>query len=85
MFELSVDGPVFARDEGGNEGMSEAREIRLPERPFTKLLARALIEQRYSSGGFVRLQADTLEALRRRRAELGLATFDATIAEALQR
>ena len=37
---------LVARDEGGNEGMSEAREIRLPERPFSKLLARALIEQR---------------------------------------
>jgi hypothetical protein len=30
------------------------------------------------------VQADTLEALRRRRMELGLATFDATIREALQ-
>jgi len=37
---------LVARDEAGNEGMSEAREIRLPERPFSKLLARALIEQR---------------------------------------
>jgi uncharacterized protein (TIGR02302 family) len=37
---------LVARDEGGNEGMSEAREIRLPERPFEKLLARALVEQR---------------------------------------
>jgi hypothetical protein len=45
---------------------------------------RGLIEQRYAAGGFVRVQADTLEALRRRRMELGLATFDATIREALQ-
>jgi len=37
---------LVARDEGGNEGTSEAREIRLPERPFNKPLARALIEQR---------------------------------------
>ncbi len=37
---------LVARDEGGNEGMSEAREIRLPERPFNKLLSRALVEQR---------------------------------------
>jgi hypothetical protein len=44
----------------------------------------ALIEQRYAAGGFVRVHADTIEALRRRRVELGLATFDATIREALQ-
>jgi hypothetical protein len=44
----------------------------------------ALIEQRYAAGGFVCVHADTLEALRRRRMELGLATFDATIREALQ-
>jgi len=37
---------LVARDEAGNEGLSDAREIRLPERPFSKLLARALIEQR---------------------------------------
>src|SRR5262249_42385312 len=37
---------LVARDEGGNEGMSEPRELRLPERPFSKLLARALVEQR---------------------------------------
>jgi uncharacterized protein (TIGR02302 family) len=37
---------LVARDDGGNEGMSDAREISLPARPFTKPLARALIEQR---------------------------------------
>src|SRR5690606_26808074 len=37
---------LVARDDGGNEGMSEPREIALPARPFTKPLARALIEQR---------------------------------------
>jgi hypothetical protein len=44
---------------------------------------RDLIERRHAATGFVRLQADTLDALRRRRAELGLPTFDATIADAL--
>lgn len=43
-----------------------------------------LIERRYGGSGFVRLRADTLEALRRRRAERGLPTFDATIADALE-
>jgi uncharacterized protein (TIGR02302 family) len=37
---------LVARDEGGNEGRSEPFEFRLPERPFTKPIARALIEQR---------------------------------------
>jgi uncharacterized protein (TIGR02302 family) len=37
---------LVARDDAGNEGKSEVREITLPARPFTKPVARALIEQR---------------------------------------
>jgi uncharacterized protein (TIGR02302 family) len=37
---------LVARDEGGNEGRSEPLEMQLPQRLFTKPLARALIEQR---------------------------------------
>src|SRR5512132_3076579 len=37
---------LTARDEAGNEGQSAAFEFRLPERPFSKPIARALIEQR---------------------------------------
>jgi len=37
---------LTAKDEAGNEGMSEPFNMRLPERLFTKPLARALIEQR---------------------------------------
>jgi uncharacterized protein (TIGR02302 family) len=37
---------LHARDEGGNEGVSDAREILLPQRTFTKPVARALVEQR---------------------------------------
>jgi len=37
---------LVARDEGGNEGRSEPFTFRLPERIFTKPLARALVEQR---------------------------------------
>ena len=37
---------LTARDEAGNEGQSAAFEFRLPERPFSKPMARALIEQR---------------------------------------
>ncbi|HVZ53111.1 MAG TPA: TIGR02302 family protein [Pseudolabrys sp.] len=37
---------LVAKDEGGNEGRSEPREVTLPQRIFVKPLARALIEQR---------------------------------------
>ena len=37
---------LTARDEAGNEGKSEPFDMRLPERLFTKPLARALVEQR---------------------------------------
>jgi uncharacterized protein (TIGR02302 family) len=37
---------LTARDEAGNEGQSPALEFRLPERPFSKPMARAVVEQR---------------------------------------
>src|SRR5260370_17783214 len=37
---------LAARDGAGNEGQSAAFEFRLPERPFSKPIARALVEQR---------------------------------------
>ena len=37
---------LSARDEGGNVGTSAPREITLPQRPFTKPMAKALAEQR---------------------------------------
>jgi uncharacterized protein (TIGR02302 family) len=37
---------LTARDEAGNEGQSTGLEFRLPERPFSKPMARALVEQR---------------------------------------
>jgi uncharacterized protein (TIGR02302 family) len=37
---------LTAKDEAGNEGFSEPREMTLPQRIFVKPLARALIEQR---------------------------------------
>ena len=42
----NVTMTLTARDEAGNEGSSEPFEMQLPERPFTKPMARALIEQR---------------------------------------
>jgi uncharacterized protein (TIGR02302 family) len=41
-----VNVTLVARDEAGNEGRSEPREMTLPERLFTKPVARVLIEQR---------------------------------------
>ena len=37
---------LVARDEAGNEGRSETRDVELPQRIFVKPVARALIEQR---------------------------------------
>jgi uncharacterized protein (TIGR02302 family) len=37
---------LVVRDDAGNEGRSSPQELRLPERPFSNPLARALIEQR---------------------------------------
>jgi uncharacterized protein (TIGR02302 family) len=43
---VDVTMTLVARDEGNNEGRSNPQELRLPERPFSKPLPRALIEQR---------------------------------------
>ena len=37
---------LVARDEGGNEGLSDPYELTLPQRTFVKPLARAIVEQR---------------------------------------
>jgi uncharacterized protein (TIGR02302 family) len=37
---------LSAKDEGGNEGLSDPVQLTLPQRTFTKPLARALVEQR---------------------------------------
>ena len=41
-----VSMTLVARDEGGNSGKSETIDLVLPQRPFVKPLARALVEQR---------------------------------------
>ena len=40
---VDVTMTLVARDEGNNEGRSNPQEMRLPERPFSKPLPRALI------------------------------------------
>jgi uncharacterized protein (TIGR02302 family) len=54
---------LIARDEAGNEGRSEPFELVLPERPFTKPMARALIEQRRILALDADAQANVLTAL----------------------
>jgi uncharacterized protein (TIGR02302 family) len=54
---------LVARDEGGNEGRSAPFAFRLPERPFTKPIARALVEQRRLLALDADAQAPVLNAL----------------------
>jgi uncharacterized protein (TIGR02302 family) len=54
---------LTARDEAGNEGRSEPFELRLPERIFTKPVARALVEQRRILALDADAQARVLTAL----------------------
>jgi uncharacterized protein (TIGR02302 family) len=54
---------LTARDEAGNEGHSEPYEMRLPERPFSKPMARALVEQRRWLALDADAQANVLTAL----------------------
>ncbi len=54
---------LTARDEAGNEGQSAGFEFRLPERPFSKPMARALIEQRRALALDGDAQANVLTAL----------------------
>jgi hypothetical protein len=46
---------------------------------------RAMIAEHYPGGGWIRLHADTLDALNVRRAARGLASFDACLTELLER
>src|SRR6202000_2099838 len=54
---------LTAKDEAGNEGKSEPFNMRLPERLFTKPLARALIEQRRILALDANKNADVFTAL----------------------
>jgi uncharacterized protein (TIGR02302 family) len=54
---------LTARDEAGNEGSSAPFDLRLPERPFTKPIARALVEQRRALALDGDAQARVLTAL----------------------
>ena len=54
---------LTARDEGGNEGRSEPFAFRLPERAFTKPLARALVEQRRNLALDARVRSQVITAV----------------------
>jgi uncharacterized protein (TIGR02302 family) len=54
---------LVAHDEGGNEGTSEPFSFRLPERVFSKPLARALVEQRRDLALDANARPQVLDAL----------------------
>src|SRR5216684_833068 len=60
---VDVAMTLTARDEAGNAGRSEPFEMRLPERPFAKPIARALVEQRRALALDGDAQANVLTAL----------------------
>ena len=60
---VDVTMTLIARDEAGNQGQSAPFEFRLPERPFSKPMARALIEQRRILALDADAQANVLNAL----------------------
>jgi uncharacterized protein (TIGR02302 family) len=60
---VDVSMTLTARDEAGNEGRSDAFEMQLPERPFSKPIARALVEQRRLLALDGDAQANVLNAL----------------------
>jgi uncharacterized protein (TIGR02302 family) len=60
---VDVAMTLVARDEAGNEGRSAPFVFHLPERPFTKPIARALIEQRQLLALDADAQAPVLNAL----------------------
>ncbi len=60
---VDVTMTLIANDEGGNEGRSAPFTFRLPERPFMKPVARALIEQRRLLALDADAQATVLNAL----------------------
>ena len=60
---IDVTMTLVARDEAGNAGTSQPFEFRLPERPFSKPVARALVEQRRHLALDADAQARVLTAL----------------------
>jgi uncharacterized protein (TIGR02302 family) len=60
---VDVEITLTARDEAGNEGRSAPTEFHLPERPFSKPMARALIEQRRNLALDANAQALVLNAV----------------------
>ena len=54
---------LTARDEGGNEGRSEPFTLHLPERAFTKPLAKALVEQRRNLALDARVRSQLITAV----------------------
>ncbi len=58
-----VELTLVATDQAGQEGRSETKIITLPERPFSKPLARAVVEQRRNMGLDANLQPQVADAM----------------------
>jgi Family of unknown function (DUF6084) len=75
---MHFSGTVLYRSEDGRLQMVQAPWSTAKHR-FPVDVWRRAIEAHYSGSGWVRLGNDTLERLVRRKAELGLPSFDATV------
>jgi hypothetical protein len=79
------NGNVFYRPAGGQlmvvpVSWSNSAQFRMPISAW-----RAMIDEHYPGGGWIRLHETTLAALNRRRADHGLPSFDACVGELLAR
>jgi hypothetical protein len=80
---LNFNGSIFYRDAADRLQVTLVSWASFATHRLPVAKWRELIDRRYAATGFVRLQAETFEALRARRIACGLPTLDAAIAEAL--
>jgi hypothetical protein len=81
---FNFNGTVHYRGDGGRLQMSLVPWSCTVEFRLRVSIWRELVEHYYPRTGWVALSADTLEALQRAKAERGLPTFDACVAELLR-
>ena len=79
------NGNVFYHDADGRLQVtliswSTSSQYRMPVQAW-----RAMIAEHYPGGGWIRLSDETLRSLHERRAQRGLASLDALVAELLER
>ena len=82
--DFHFNGTIFYRGAGGALQLAQVpwscrARFRLPVSAW-----RETVGARFANGGWVRISGDTLAGLRRRKAERGLPTFDALLAQLLE-